>query len=260
MRHAPLVIATVSACLLLQQARAQQTPTGFTVGGMPGFNVEEMSRRLLQENLQEELQLLTRVEQLLGQEKPAEQLAEIQKLVAQLKAVHDKRPELVSSAGAAGGAMMRTQKPDRRGLEVKIAALREKHAADSGLSAVLRELPMQVVSDAERIAGRDKLASLVKQNFEAYSMQRDAIVGAKDAATALAAVKAIEAARAKLGQLEQEIAQLGDVYLTREDLQQVQTPFREGWQGLREEIVRERDRVMQADCYGVKELEALLPR
>ncbi len=262
MRHAHLAIIAMSACLLLQ-ARAQNTPAPHSE--IPRFDIAAINRTLLTDNIHKELQILHQCVELLQQDKPAAHQAKILDNISALNTLQYARPVLIERAAQAGEPLYRSLRPDLRSLYVRLDSLRRelqksKPVENPSFYVMLEKLPIYVIDDATRLAGRDKMADLIQRLFKTFKDQGDILRSVRDKASAQAAIASITEARARHAKLEALIAQQGDVYLTREDLYLIQKHHREGWEPLRVQILHDSRRIEVEDYFGVPELKPLLPR
>ncbi len=276
MRHAHIVLLTLGACLLFEQTRAEESKQSekpqpvLGIGGLPRFGTAEMSRQILGDSLQKEVAILQKLHALLASATSAEPVKmdlskELDAVLGELNELMEKRPSLMEQAKEAAVPMSRAQLPDKRSLYVQIDQQRQKLLADaSKLSDTLRQqletLPIEIVSEKERLAGRDVKAALILEMFNAFASQRDILKGVNDAQSAKAAIALLNESRVRVDQADQALIASGDSYLTREDMEYIRTPYRNGWDALRRELNAERERILSEDCYGVSELAPVLPR
>ncbi len=276
MRHAHFVFIALGACLLSEQTRANAAgesvtpPPSVGFGNMPRFNAEKMSRDMLLDSLQKEVTILNKLHKLLASTTSAEPIKtdlskELDSVLTELNELMEKRPTLMEHAKEAAVPMARNQLPDKRSLYVLIDQERQKLLADeSKLSDTLRQqlrtLPIETVSEKERFEGRDEKAALILEMFNAFASQRDILKDIKDEQSAKAAIALLNESRARVDRADQALMASGDAYLTREDMDYIRTPYRNGWDALRLELNAERERILAEDCYGVTELSPVLPR
>ncbi len=276
MRHAHFVFIALGACLLSEQTRANAAgesvtpPPSVGFGNMPRFNAEKMSRDMLLDSLQKEVTILNKLHKLLASTTSAEPIKtdlskELDSVLTELNELMEKRPTLMEHAKEAAIPMARNQLPDKRSLYVLIDQERQKLLADeSQLSDTLRQqlrtLPIETVSEKERLEGRDEKAALILEMFNAFSSQRDILKNIKDEQSAKAAIALLNESRTRVDRADQALMASGDAYLTREDMDYIRTPYRNGWEALRLELNAERERILAEDCYGVTELSPVLPR